>query len=63
MAGQWIMGFILLTLPLLAGVGLFLFMATGKGKSNTTDEILAHRHEKMKKRDELSEDELNTQKA
>lgn len=59
MASQWVFGFVLLTLPLLAGAAMLIFMMSGKGKSNTTDEILAHRHDKMKERDELHEEDFD----
>lgn len=48
MASQWIVGFVLLSLPLLAGVGLIFFMMSGKGDSATTEEILEHRRKRRK---------------
>jgi thymidine phosphorylase len=63
MAGEWMVGFVLLTLPLLAGVGLLIFMMSGRGDAKTTDEILAHRHTKMKERDELHEEDFDLEKT
>jgi len=62
MDAQYIVGFFLMLLPILAGAMIFMFISTGKGNSNTTDEILAHRHEKMLKRDELHEEDFEHEK-
>ncbi len=39
-----------------------MFISTGKGKSSTTEEILAVRHEKMLERDELKEEDFEHEK-
>lgn len=62
MDAQYIVGFFLLLLPLLAGGMIFLFISSGKGNSNTTEEILAHRHKKMLERDELREEDFEHEK-
>lgn len=46
MGSQRIIGFFLLSLPLLAGIGLVIFMMSGKGDSSTTDDILEHRKQR-----------------
>jgi hypothetical protein len=40
MATEWLIGFALLSLPLLAGFGLLFFMMSGKGKPSATQDIL-----------------------
>ena len=62
MDAQLIVGFFIMLLPILAGIMIYMFTSTGKGNSNTTDEILAHRHKKMRERDELHEEYFEHQK-
>ncbi|MCB0481426.1 MAG: hypothetical protein KDC83_08325 [Flavobacteriales bacterium] len=56
MATQWLIGFVLLSLPLLVGVGMVVFMMSGKGNSKTTDEILELRKERRLKEEIQAED-------
>ncbi|MBD79799.1 MAG: hypothetical protein CL840_12870 [Crocinitomicaceae bacterium] len=62
MDATWIVGIFLLLLPILAGGMILMFISTGKGKSSTTEEILAVRHEKMLERDELKEEDFEHEK-
>jgi len=62
MDAQLIVGFFIMLLPVLAGIMIYMFTSTGKGNSNTTDEILAHRRKKMLERDELHEEGFEHQK-
>jgi hypothetical protein len=40
MAKEWLIGFILLSLPLLAAFGMVLYMMTGKGKPAPTQDMI-----------------------
>ncbi len=62
MDAQLIVGFFIMLLPILADIIIYMFISTGKGNSNTTDEILAHRRKKMLERDELHEEGFEYQK-
>ena len=46
----------MLSLPLLVGVGMVVFMMSGKGNSKTTDEILELRKERRLKEEIQAED-------
>jgi|TARA_B110000240_G_C13449755_1_gene431989 hypothetical protein len=62
MNAQLIVGFFVMLLPILAGVMIYMSISTGKGNSNITDEILAHRHKKMLERDKLHAENFEHQK-